>query len=101
MTIKILVVTRTIFIATFLLTAFKCAPTKLWTSNFFIYINVGTFAFSNGYLATLCSMKAPGTVKEEERGLVGGFIGITITLGIFLGSLIAFGLAPLLRLTSN
>jgi hypothetical protein len=46
-------------------------------------------------------MKAPGTVKEEERGLVGGFIGITITLGIFLGSLIAFGLAPLLRLTSN
>lgn len=87
---------RTIFIGTFFAIAFA-----VWycAKDWFIITNMVLFSFSNGYVSTLCSVKAPGTVSEEKRGQVGGFIGITLTLGIFLGSLCALALTPLVNLT--
>jgi H+/gluconate symporter-like permease len=46
-------------------------------------------SFTNGYVSTLCAVKAPGTVPLEQRGQVGAFIGTTITLGILFGSIVA------------
>jgi hypothetical protein len=58
---------RVLFIATFLLTDFKAAPRWLWDTDWFKILNLVAFAMSNGYLATLCAIKAPGTVKEHRR----------------------------------
>jgi hypothetical protein len=30
-------------------------------------LNLALFAFSNGFLSTLCCIKAPGLVKEDQR----------------------------------
>ena len=59
---------------------------------------MGFFAFSNGYLSTLTEMKSPQAVDDEtKKGTVGGFIGITVSLGLWLGSLIAAGLTPVTK----
>ena len=57
--IKIVTISRTIFIATFYLIAFK-----LWGLNtdWFVLVNMVLFSWSNGYAGTLCAVKAPGTV---------------------------------------
>jgi hypothetical protein len=94
--VKIVTVSRLIFIATFYLIAFQ---TWKFNADWFIVFNMAIFAWSNGYAGTLCACKAPGTVPAEERGQVGGFIGTTITLGILIGSTIAVGEAPILKMT--
>ncbi len=63
--IKILSIARVIFIMTFLLVAFEVAPTWLFQSNWFKIFNMAMFAFTNGYVSTLCAVKAPGTVPLE------------------------------------
>lgn len=88
---------RTIFIASFFLIAFAVS---FCGRDWFILTNMICFAFSMGYVSTLCAVKAPGTVAEEQRGQVGGFIAITLTGGIFTGSLIALGLAPVVNLAN-
>lgn len=86
---------RTLFCATFFLVAYKSSPVWLFQTDWFIITNMVVFAFTNGYCSTLCAVKAPQTVPVEERGQVGGFIGITITFGILVGSCIALALTPL------
>ena len=44
-------------------------------------------------------MKAPQTVEGEQKGQVGGFVGITISTGIMIGSLLAFGMAEIIKLS--
>lgn len=97
--VKVFSVSRTIFLATFVLIAFQVGPSWLFVSDWFIIFNICIFAFTNGYCGTLACVKAPGTVPPEERGVVGGFIGTTITLGILLGSIFALALGPVLKLT--
>jgi Nucleoside transporter len=58
---------RVVFIATFLLTDFVAPPTWLWDADWFKITNLVLFAFSNGYIGTLCAVKAPGTVEESRR----------------------------------
>jgi hypothetical protein len=79
---------RTIFIATFLLTDFKAKPTWIWNTDGFKIINLVLFAFTNGLLGTLCAVKAPNTVKESRRAIVGAYIGIFIAIGILVGSVL-------------
>jgi hypothetical protein len=62
-------------------------------------LNLVLFAISNGYVSTLCAVKAPSTVEGEAKGQVGGFIGITISTGIVLGSLLAFGMTEAIKQT--
>ena len=88
--IKILSITRTIFIITFVLISFDVSPASVFSADWFIIINLALFSISNGYVSTLCAVKAPQTVEGEAKGQVGGFIGITISTGIVLGSLLAF-----------
>ena len=59
--IKILVLSylRTIQFSIFLLIAFEVRPLWLFGSDWFKLANFSLFAFSNGYLSSLCSIKAP------------------------------------------
>ena len=94
--IKCLSWTRTLFIVTFFLVSFDVI---VFESDWFILTNLVFFSVSNGYTSTLCAVKAPGTVEGEAKGQVGAFIGITISTGIVLGSIIAFAVVYVLELT--
>ena len=88
-TIKISSALRTIFLVTFLLISFDCPPAGLFSADWFVVLNLALFSITNGYVSTLCAVKAPQTVEGEAKGQVGGFIGITISTGIVLGSIFA------------
>ena len=90
---------RLLFVATFLLIDFEAPPQWLWNVDCFKVLNLVLFAFSNGYIGTLCAVKAPGTVKESRRAIVGAYIGTAISMGILLGSILQLGMGPVLALT--
>mmetsp|Transcript_16703 Transcript_16703/g.22533 ORF Transcript_16703/g.22533 Transcript_16703/m.22533 type:complete len:106 (-) Transcript_16703:46-363(-) len=93
--IKLSSVLRTIFLATFLLTTYDVS---FFASDWFITINMILFSISNGYVSTLCAVKAPQTVEGEAKAQVGGFIGITISTGILLGSILsAAAILPIIK----
>jgi len=50
---------RVIFILTFLMTDFVVSPKWVWDADWFKITNLVLFAFSNGYISTLCAVKAP------------------------------------------
>ena len=62
-TVVILNYARTLFVATFLLTAFEVGPSWLFYSDWFKLINMSLFAFFNGYLTSLCCIQAPDSVQ--------------------------------------
>jgi hypothetical protein len=62
-TTKGLTYARSLFFVTFLLTDFAVAPDWIWSADWFKVTNLSLFAFSNGYLTTLCALKVPGTVE--------------------------------------
>ena len=93
---------RTLQLAIFLLIAFECYPSWLFHSDWFKLLNFSIFAFSNGYLSSLCSIKAPEVVKTgEERGKVGAFIGVAKLVGILVGSTVALGMKEVIKMTPS
>ena len=96
-TIKISAGLRTLFIATFCLISFDVAPSGLFSADWFVILNLALFSVTNGYVSTLCAVKAPQTVEGEAKGQVGGFVGISISTGIVLGSLLAFAVQYLIE----
>ena len=90
---------RTLFVVTFMLIAFEVAPAALFGADWFKLINLALFSITNGYTSTLCAIKAPATVEGEQKGQVGAFIGVTISLGILVGSIAALGMGPVVALT--
>eukprot|EP00347_Sterkiella_histriomuscorum_P017529 403348991 len=95
--VLVLTYLRVIFIATFLLIAFDEPPMWLFGSNsdWFKILNMILFAVSNGYCSTQLAIKAPSRAPDSIKEQVGTLIGLFITLGIFLGSLIAIGVGKL------
>ena len=51
--------------------------------------NMVLFALTNGLVSTLCAIKAPQFVAEDQREQIGIFVGLFIALGIVTGSVIA------------
>ena len=90
---------RTLFVLTFMTIAFEGLPVWLFQADWFKLVNFAIFAFTNGYTSTLCAVKAPGTVEGEQKGQVGGFIGVTISIGILIGSLAALCMEPIIAMT--
>mmetsp|Transcript_23685 Transcript_23685/g.29364 ORF Transcript_23685/g.29364 Transcript_23685/m.29364 type:complete len:184 (-) Transcript_23685:81-632(-) len=93
-TIKLSSVVRIVFFALFLLVSFDVS---FFESDWFIILNLVLFSFTNGYISTLCAVKAPQTVEGDAKGQVGGFVGITISTGIVLGSILAYAILPVLN----
>eukprot|EP00347_Sterkiella_histriomuscorum_P015986 403354936 len=93
----ILVYSRAIFIVTFVLISLDQPPMWLFGDNadWFKVINMILFAFSNGYCSTQCAIKAPSRAPDDSKEQVGTLIGLFLTIGIFLGSLIALGMGKM------
>ena len=53
---------RSIFILSFLAVALDWSPHFIFATDWFKILNIVVFALSNGYISTLCGVKAPGTV---------------------------------------
>jgi len=51
-------------------------------------LNLSLFAFSNGFLQTICACWAPGEAAPEHQENVGYSINLTLNTGILLGSLV-------------
>lgn len=54
---------RTVFLVTFLLTAFEVGPEWLFYSDWFKLVNMSLFAFSNGWLSSICVIITPDYVE--------------------------------------
>jgi solute carrier family 29 (equilibrative nucleoside transporter), member 1/2/3 len=70
---------------------------SFFDSDWFKLLNVAAFALTNGYFGNLCTIKAPAAVEMEKKGQVGAFIGISITFGLMLGTLLALCWAPVIE----
>ena len=87
--ITILTWARFLFVGTFLLVAFEVKPVWLFDADWFKLINLTSFAFTNGHLGTVCSVKAPQVVQGDKKGQVGTLIAISCSMGILSGSILA------------
>ena len=66
-------------------------------ADWFKLLNMAVFAFTNGYCSTLCAIKSPSRAPEDSKEVVGTFVGMFITSGIVLGSLVALAISPLVK----
>ena len=80
-------VVRSIFALTTVLIALSASPAWLFQSDAFRIINMALFALTNGYVSTQCAIKAPQSVKEDQREQVGICVGVFLTFGILSGSI--------------
>ena len=80
---------RGLFLITILLTAFEVGPDWLFNSDWWKILSESAFAFTNGWLTSLCIILAPMCVQEKERGGIGALISPVLLGGICLGTLIA------------
>lgn len=87
--VYILSLARFVFICTTILIATKEDGNSFIETDTFKMINVLIFSFSNGFVSTLCAIKAPQFVDETQKEQVGIFVGLFIILGITVGSIIA------------
>lgn len=67
------------------------------SGDWFKLLNMAVFALSNGYCSTQCAIKAPTRAPEDSKEVVGIFIGVSITSGIVVGSLIALATGGLVH----
>ena len=90
---------RTIFLPIIFMIAFEVGPSWLLNSDWFKLFNLSLFAFTNGWLSSLCVIMAPDYVKQSERGDIGALINPSIVGGILLGCILAVPLQPVIKLS--
>jgi hypothetical protein len=89
---------RILFVPLFLAVALQWPPSFIFNADWFKLSNIVLMALTNGYIGTLCGIKAPGTVQtEKQRAQVGSYIGLCIQIGVLSGTLVATSFAPLLK----
>ncbi|XP_072498401.1 equilibrative nucleoside transporter 1 isoform X1 [Notamacropus eugenii] len=87
-----LVVARIVFVPLFMLCNVhprKNLPVVFHHDAWFIIFMV-LFAFSNGYLASLCMCFGPKKVKPSEAETAGAVMAFFLSLGLALGALLSF-----------
>lgn len=90
---------RTVFIPIIFLIAFEIGPSWLFNSDWFKLLNLSLFAFSNGWLTSLCVIRSPDYVPDNERGDIGALINPAIVGGILIGCILAVPLQPVIKLS--
>ena len=80
---------RTLFVPIIFLIAFEVGPDWLFNSDWFKLVNLFFFAFTNGWLSSLCVIMTPDYVKQSERGEIGTLINPSIVGGILVGCILA------------
>ena len=88
---------RIIFFIFFTLIAFNVAPSWLFGDNadWFKVLNMIGFAFTNGFFSTQCAVKGPSQAPDDSKEIVGTFVGVFITLGILIGSILSIGMGAI------
>jgi solute carrier family 29 (equilibrative nucleoside transporter), member 1/2/3 len=93
--LHVLTLTRIIFIPIFMISNIQSATTLVHTPHlimndaaFFIFYTL--FGFSNGYLGTLYMIKAPSTVLDDAKELVGLVMVLCVISGLTAGSFFSF-----------
>ncbi|XP_042527799.1 equilibrative nucleoside transporter 1 [Dipodomys spectabilis] len=87
-----LVVARLVFVPLLLLCNVKprhYLPVVFQHDAWFILF-MAAFAFSNGYLASLCMCFGPKKVKPSEAGTAGTIMAFFLCLGLALGAIVSF-----------
>lgn len=95
--LPVLVVARIVFIPLLLLCNVKqryYLPSIFKHDAWFI-IFIAAFAFSNGYLASLCMCFGPKKVKPAEAETAGSIMSFFLCLGLALGAVLSFLLKAL------
>ena len=95
----ILSYSRIVFIATAFLVDYDVGPSWFTgqSGDWFKLLNMACFAFTNGFVSTLCAIKSPSRAPEDSKEVVGTFVGVFITLGIVTGSLVALAIGSLVH----
>ncbi|KAM4834707.1 equilibrative nucleoside transporter 1 isoform 2-T6 [Thomomys bottae] len=87
-----LVVARLVFLPLLLLCNVqprRYLPVVFQHDAWFIFF-MAAFAFSNGYLASLCMCFGPKKVKPSEAGTAGTIMSFFLCLGLALGAIVSF-----------
>ncbi|XP_012970535.1 equilibrative nucleoside transporter 1 isoform X2 [Mesocricetus auratus] len=95
--LPVLVVSRIVFIPLLLLCNVRqhyYLP-SVFTHDAWFIIFMAAFAFSNGYLASLCMCFGPKKVKPAEAETAGNIMSFFLCLGLALGAVLSFLLRAL------
>ena len=84
----VLVLLRCVFYATFILVATQ-RDMPVFSSDWFIVVNVAFFALTNGYCTSCIMVLTPEQVKSDEKETAGYLISFPLMLGFFSGALLA------------
>ncbi|MEJ1285132.1 equilibrative nucleoside transporter 1 isoform X5 [Cricetulus griseus] len=95
--LPVLVVSRIVFIPLLLLCKVKHRYylRSIFTHDAWFIIFMAAFAFSNGYLASLCMCFGPKKVKPAEAETAGNIMSFFLCLGLALGAVLSFLLRAL------
>lgn len=87
-----LVLARLVFIPLLLLCNIKSHRylAVVFEHDAWFFIFMAAFAFSNGYLASLCMCFGPKKVKPDEAETAGAIMAFFLTLGLALGAVFSF-----------
>ena len=94
-TMKVLAHLRLLNVILFILCYLKRDDFLLsYTGDVIKFLNLAIFAFSNGYLQTLCCIWAPSEITDaKKRDKVGQMVTLIINIGIMIGCLISITLS--------
>ncbi|XP_033115947.1 equilibrative nucleoside transporter 1-like [Anneissia japonica] len=93
MLLSVLVVLRCGFIPLFMLCNIEASNLPLiFAHDAYPIIFMVIFAFSNGYLGSLCMMYGPRKVRKDYRETAGNMMALFLSLGLAFGSLVSFAL---------
>ncbi len=89
---------RTVFIVTSILIVYNVSPSWLFgvDADWFKITNMSLLALTNGYFGTLLAIKSPSRAPDDSKEQVGIFVGIFLTLGIVMGSIISIFLGDII-----
>ena len=88
---------RSFFLITFMLVAFEIGPEWLFCSDWFKLLNMSLFAFTNGWLSSICIILTPEYIKQGDLGEIGGLFNVAIVGGITIGTVLAICIEPVIK----
>lgn len=83
-------IVRIVFIPLYLLCNINGHGARIKSDTFYLVVVQLLFGITNGYVASMCMMAAPGWVDADEREAAGGFMSLMIVAGLTVGSLLSF-----------
>ncbi|TKS68743.1 Equilibrative nucleoside transporter 1 [Collichthys lucidus] len=92
------VVSRLVFIPLLMVCNVQNSKRILFSHDLAFVIIMALFAFSNGYLATLCMAYAPQLVRTKDCETAGSLMSFFLVLGLALGASFSFLLGQLINM---